>query len=139
MWLHPKSEMLFESMRKCRIRIPFEILMILDQKISKIEPEMAELAIFLFVQKSDSSNLSLRAGWGRKAQFLISSLCTERKRAPGTNFQPWLHSKSEMLFESMRKCRIPDQILEFGRLQELREMPLSLYEKAWKVKSVLSL
>ena len=45
-WLHPQSEMLFESIRKCRIRIPFEILLIVDQKISKIEPEMAELVLF---------------------------------------------------------------------------------------------
>ena len=42
----PKIEMLFQSMRKFRIRIPFEILLFLDQKISKIEPEMAELALF---------------------------------------------------------------------------------------------
>ena len=45
--LHLKSEMLFESIRKCRIRIPLEILLILDQKILKIEPEMAELALFV--------------------------------------------------------------------------------------------
>ena len=44
--------MLFESMRKCRIRIALEILVILDQKISKIEPEMAELAIFAFNRRS---------------------------------------------------------------------------------------
>ena len=34
---------------------------------------------------------------------------------------------------------IPDQILEFNRLQKMREMPLSLYEKSWKGKSGLSL
>ena len=34
---------------------------------------------------------------------------------------------------------IPDQILEFNRLQKMREMPLSLYEKAWKEKSGRSL
>ena len=62
--------MLFESIRKCHIRIPFEILLILDQKISKIEPEMAELAIFLFVQKSDSSKFE--GGLGEDK--LISSL-----------------------------------------------------------------
>ena len=45
-WLHSKSELLFESMRKCCIRIPLEILLILDPKISKIEPEMAQLALF---------------------------------------------------------------------------------------------
>ena len=44
--LRSKSEMLFESMRKCHIPIPLEILLILDQKISKFEPEMAELALF---------------------------------------------------------------------------------------------
>ena len=38
--------MLLQSMRKFCIRIPFEILLMLDQKISKIEPEMAELALF---------------------------------------------------------------------------------------------
>ena len=38
----------FESMRKCRIRIPLEIeiLFILDKKILKFEPEMAELGLF---------------------------------------------------------------------------------------------
>ena len=40
--------MLFKTMRKCRIRIPLEILLILDQKISKIGLEMAELALFVF-------------------------------------------------------------------------------------------
>ena len=44
--VHSKSEMLFESMRKCRIQIPLEILLLLDQKILKIEPEMAEQALF---------------------------------------------------------------------------------------------
>ena len=44
--------MLLESMRKCRIRIPLEILLILDQKISKIEPEMAELALSTFKRRS---------------------------------------------------------------------------------------
>ena len=44
--------MLFESMRKCRIQIPREILLISDQKISKFEPEMAELAIFAFNRRS---------------------------------------------------------------------------------------
>ena len=38
-----QSEMLFESMCKCRIQIPLEILLLLDQKILKIEPEVAEL------------------------------------------------------------------------------------------------
>ena len=41
--VHSKSEILFESMCKCRIRIPLETLLLLDQKILKIEPEMAEL------------------------------------------------------------------------------------------------
>ena len=45
-WRHSKSEMLFELMGKCRIQIPLGILLILDQKISKIEPETAELALF---------------------------------------------------------------------------------------------
>ena len=62
--------MLFKTMRECCIRIPLEILLILDQKISKIEPEMAELAIFLFVQKSDSSKFVGGLGGGK----LISSL-----------------------------------------------------------------
>ena len=43
--VHSKIEMLFELMCKCRIRIPLKILLLLDQKILKIEPEMAELAI----------------------------------------------------------------------------------------------
>ena len=47
MELQSKSEMLFESMRECRIWIPLEILLILDQKILKIEPEMAELCLCL--------------------------------------------------------------------------------------------
>ena len=47
MELQPKNEMLFGTMRKCRIWIPLEILLLLDQKISKIEPEMAELALFV--------------------------------------------------------------------------------------------
>ena len=42
-----QSEMLFESMCKCRIQIPLEILLLLDQKILKIDPEMAELAFSL--------------------------------------------------------------------------------------------
>ena len=45
--VHSKSETLFESMCKCRIRIPLKILLLLDQKISKIEPETAELALSL--------------------------------------------------------------------------------------------
>ena len=44
--------MLFESMRNCRIRIPLEILLILEQKISKFEPEMAEIALFAFNGRS---------------------------------------------------------------------------------------
>ena len=34
-------------MYKWRIRIPLKILLLLDQKISKIEPETAELALSL--------------------------------------------------------------------------------------------
>ena len=50
--------MLFESMRKCRIRIPLEILLILDKKISKIGPEMAELALFGgTIEKEDRSSI----------------------------------------------------------------------------------
>ena len=40
----PMSKMLFESMRKCRIRIPLEILSFVDPKILKIGLEMAKLA-----------------------------------------------------------------------------------------------
>ena len=42
--VHSKNEMLFGAMRKCRIWIPLEIFLLLDLKILKIEPEMAELA-----------------------------------------------------------------------------------------------
>ena len=52
MELQSQSEMLIESMRKCRIWIPLEILLILDQKILKIEPETAELALFPFNRRS---------------------------------------------------------------------------------------
>ena len=43
--VHSKNEMLLESMCKCRIRIPLEILSFVDLKILKIGLEMAELAI----------------------------------------------------------------------------------------------
>ena len=56
--VHSKSETLFESMCKCRIRIPLKILLLLDQKILKIEPEMAELALSL----SRVSRFSLWSG-----------------------------------------------------------------------------
>ena len=46
--VHSKSEILFESMCKCHIRIPLEILSFVDLKILKIEPEMAEQALFVF-------------------------------------------------------------------------------------------
>ena len=46
MELQSKTEMLFESMYKCRIRIPLEILRSVDLKILKIGLEMAELALF---------------------------------------------------------------------------------------------
>ena len=44
MELRSKSEMLLESMFKCRIWIPLEILSFLDPKISKIGQEMEKLA-----------------------------------------------------------------------------------------------
>ena len=50
--VHSKIEMLFESMCKCPIRIPLKILLVLDQLILKIEPEMAELALFAFNRRS---------------------------------------------------------------------------------------
>ena len=46
--VHSKSEILFESMCKCHIRIPLEILSFVDLKILKIEQEMAEQALFVF-------------------------------------------------------------------------------------------
>ena len=51
-WLHSKSEMLFESMCKGHARIPLEILSAVDLKMSKIEPEMAVLALFAFNRRS---------------------------------------------------------------------------------------
>ena len=43
--LQSKSKMLFESMRKCSIRIPHKILSFVDLKIFKIGQEIAKLAI----------------------------------------------------------------------------------------------
>ena len=47
--MESKSEMLLESVGKCSIGIPLWILFILDQKILKIVPEMAEVALCLCV------------------------------------------------------------------------------------------
>ena len=43
--VHSTSEILLESMCKCRIRIPLEILRFVDLKILKIGLEMAQPAI----------------------------------------------------------------------------------------------
>ena len=45
MELQSKNEMLFESMWKCHICVPLEIVSFVDLKILKIGLEMAELAI----------------------------------------------------------------------------------------------
>ena len=130
--------MLFESIRNCHIWIPLEILSFVDLKISKIEPEMAELALFVFYPRSrtwpwnsyrkvidlereplpwDANPFHNWFLWrGGKTSFPQS---TERKWPLGTNYQPdrnmELQSKSVlvMLLESMRKCciRIPLEIL----------------------------
>ena len=51
-WFHPKSEMLFESIRNWRIWIALEFLSFIELKISKIKPEMAELTLFFFYPRS---------------------------------------------------------------------------------------
>ena len=60
-----------ESMSKCRIRIPVEILLLGDQKISNIEPETAELALFVF-------NRSLVRSFGLSISFRKDLSLTNR-------------------------------------------------------------
>ena len=90
--VHSKNEMLLGAMHKCRIWIPLEILLLLDLKISKIEPEMAELALSIGYFFHNRRHLFRNAfGLGRAsylelfsyAMFLPPTMNNNKRRGEG--------------------------------------------------------